>query len=153
MKALLIAHLPLLLTGLATLISAVLLPKVNRWAKAVADKATTGSIASKEFTFLAALSTVVAGAVQQVESQERPEVTDITADGSITAEEGERLKRAAVEIAKAQAKLLFPQVLGLFDDIFLDDKIGHLVETYAARLAGDSRVHLERTDPKKPTAA
>jgi hypothetical protein len=129
-------------------------PKVIAWASAKAAAAKVGSAAQKEFALLAALTRCAADAVAAVESQLRPEADTDAADGKLTPEEAARLKRTATDLAIAQAKACFPELLKLFSDVVLGARLDPVIEGQAALLAGDSRAKLASTSvPSRPAAA
>jgi hypothetical protein len=89
-------------------------------------------------TGLSALAQSADNAVTRIESNIRPTLATISADGKITPETAAQLKQIAIDAVKAEAENLYPEVLKLAG-IDAAGRISALVDTSAAKLAGNTR--------------
>lgn len=112
-------------------------------AKHAATAQAAGSLQARALSALEVLANCAADAVVRVESTMRPAIKAASADGKLSPEEGAALKAEAIRLAGEQAKAVAPEILKAAGMDALDSVLEHLVESAAARLAGDSRILLK----------
>ena len=98
------------------------------------------------------LANCAADGVIKVENNLRPTIKDVTSDGRVTLEAAQRLRDEATRVAWSQAKACYSEALkaGGFDTSEPPVALSYLIESAAAKLAGNSRAQLAAD--KKPAA-
>ena len=90
------------------------------------------------------LTSCAADGVLQVEAKLRPVIKEVSADGQLTPEGAQRLREQALALAWAQARSCYGEALkaGGFETSEPPVALLHLIESAAAKYAGDSRTKL-----------
>ena len=90
------------------------------------------------------LTSCAADGVLQVEAKLRPVIKEVSADGQLTPEGAQRLREQALALAWAQAQSCYGEALkaGGFETSEPPMALLHLIESAAAKYAGDSRTQL-----------
>lgn len=129
-------------------------PALNKLADYLTAKAAAAGPgpAKTALDLAAVLAHCAANGVVQVESELRPSIKEVGADGKITPEEAAKLRAEAIARAADYAKACFGDLLGGKTMDTLGAMLAPHVDTQAALLAGHSRAALDAHGDTRPGA-